>query len=322
MFSDARAFLIRLWAGWDEFFFAPQSGLPAAVFRFAFALNALVMYAIRFRDWRFYFTDAGFLPLKGVYDILPDYYRPQVSWYPQSAPLALAMNIGLIVCLILLLVGLVPRVAALVGFVFHIALIQRNYSVAYGADFIATFMFFSLIFIKSERRFSLTTWIRTRRGVVVGSDAGSASQLVSSVFVRVMQIQLCLIYMYTGLEKMKGASWWDGSAIWAVIGNQQLLFIDASWLKNFPLAIAVMTFTTLLFEIYFTPLVWNRSLRKWILILGCLMHFGIALSIGLFYFSFGMISVYVLWADPAWLSRTLRRLKVSANWIGPDGEQR
>lgn len=310
-------FLRGLWSGWEHFFFAPQTSLQVGVFRFVFALNALVMYSVRFRNWRFYYTDAGFLPARDVFEILPEFYRPQIAWFPQTPTLALAMNIGLLLCLLLLLVGLVPRVAAFIGFFLHVALIQRNYAVSYGADFITTFMFFSLIFIDSSRRFSLASWWRTRRGVVLTNDAGTVSQLLSSAFTRVMQIQLCLIYMYTGLEKMKGASWWDGSAIWAVIGNQQIMFIDASWTRNIPLLLAAMTFTTLLFEIYFAPLVWIPALRKWVLLIGCMMHIGIALSVGLFYFSFGMMCMYVLWADRGWLEGVLSGwFRVPASWMG------
>jgi len=306
----------KLWSKWEEFFFAPADALPAGVFRFLFAVNAFIMYAIRFKDWRFYFTDDGFLPQAGVFDILPEFYRPAISWFPHSAPTALAMNIGLLICLLLLIVGLVPRLAAAVGFFLHVGLIQRNYSVAYGADFITTFMFFSLIFMRSNRRFSLPAWWRARRGLSPMLDSGSVGQLLSSMGVRMMQLQLCLIYAYTGLEKMKGAAWWDGSAIWAVVGNQQIMFIDSSWLKHVPLLLAAMTFLTLLFEIYFAVLVWT-PLRKWIILLGIAMHTGIALSIGLFYFSFGMMCVYVLFADPVWLDATLTRyLRIPRSWLG------
>jgi hypothetical protein len=77
-----------------------------------------------------------------------------------------------------------------------------------------------------------------------------------------------------------------------------------------------MTFLTLLFEIYFAVLVWT-PLRKWIILLGIAMHTGIALSIGLFYFSFGMMCVYVLFADPVWLDATLTRyLRIPRSWLG------
>ncbi len=305
-----------VWNGWSQFFFDPQADLPPALFRFVFAMNALVMYAVRFRDWRFYFTDDGFLPVRGVLEILPEIFRPELSWFPQTAGAALAMNIGLIICLTLLLVGFLPRVSALIGFILHVGLIQRNYAIAYGADFITTFMFFSLIFIQSDRRFSLSAWLRSKNGRPIREKSGTIEQIFSSAFVRIMQIQLCLIYMYTGLEKMKGSSWWDGSAIWAVIGNQQIMFIDASWIRNVPLLLAAMTFTTLLFEIYFTPLVWIPALRKWILGLGILMHIGIALSIGLFYFSFGMMSVYFLWADSVWLENMMKSIGIPSSVLG------
>lgn len=315
MLNKFGAWLRGLWNGWNEFFFAPKPALQMGVFRFLFAVNAFLMYAVRIKDWRFYFTDDGFLPLAGVYDILPEFYRPAVSWYPTTASMALAMNIGLLVALAFLIVGVLPRLAALVGFLLHIALIQRNYSIAYGADFINTFMFFALIFMRSDRRFSLTSWWRSRRGLRAVEPVGSIQQLLSSAFYRVMQLQLCLIYAYTGLEKMKGAPWWDGSAIWAVVGNTQIMFVDLSIIGKFPLLLAAATFMTLFFEIYFAIIVWT-PMRKWIILLGCMMHIGIALSIGLFYFSIGMMSVYILFAKTEWLERVLTKMRLSPAWIG------
>lgn len=309
-----RSFFTDLWRGWETFFFAPRDLLSAGVFRFLFAANAFTMYAIRFYNWKFYFTDEGFLPAEGALRVLPDVFRPDIVWAPGTPAAAFAMNIGLLVALVFLMAGVLPRLSALIGFILHIALVQRNFAISYGADFINTFMFFALIFIRSGDRFSIAAKLRGAQRPRL--DEGSLSQLLSSAGVRVMQIQLCIIYLYTGLEKMRGDAWWDGTAIWGVIGNQQLAFVNSMWVRDWPMILGAMTFITLLFEIYFAPLVWAKPTRKWILLIGSGLHLGIAFSVGLFFFSFGMMCNYVLWAEPLWLERVLRRLRVPASFIG------
>ncbi|RYZ64298.1 MAG: hypothetical protein EOP05_22265 [Proteobacteria bacterium] len=171
-------------------------------------------------------------------------------------------------------------------------------------------------FIKSDVRFSLTSYFRSKRGKPRALKDGSLSQLASSASVRLLQIQLCLIYAYTGLEKMKGPTWWDGTAVWTVLGNRQLFSFDISWVRNAPLLIALMTFGTVFFEIYFAALVWIPKVRKWILSLGVMMHTGIALSMGLFYFSLGMISTYFVFLKPAFLEMVFGKMKISKAWLG------
>ena len=283
-------------SAWDKFFFGATSTVPIGIFRFAFGLLALVMYSIRAVNWKFYFTDEGFLPAANALEVLPEFHQPLISWYPHSVGMTLAYQILLIVALVFLTLGVFGRVAAAVTFFLHVAFLQRNYTVGYGADFIATFAFFSLIFMDNSRSFSLTSWwaSRSRRPLKPQSEASS---IVSTMGMRLMQLQLCIVYGYTGMEKLKGAPWWDGTAVWSVIGNTQLMIFDLSWLKNFPMVIAFMTFLTLFFETYFPAMIWYRPIRKWVLLLGVGLHLGITFTIGLFFFSFVMLAVYLLFID-------------------------
>lgn len=290
--------LTKLWRGWDQFFFAPTALLPIGIFRAVFGALTFVMYSIRSAHWRFYFTDEGFLPASRALEILPEFHQPILTWYPHSVGGTLAMQIVFLVALAMLALGVFGRVAALVSFVIHVAFLQRNYAIGYGADFVATFAFFSLIFMDNSRAFSLTAWWKKRRGLAWKAQ-GEISSMISTMGMRLMQLQLCIIYGYTGMEKLKGAPWWDGTAVWSVIGNTQLMLFDLSWLKNFPMVIAGMTFATLFFEVYFPAMIWYRPIRKWLLLIGVGLHLGITFTIGLFFFSFLMMSAYLLFLDEA-----------------------
>lgn len=290
------ALLSKIRNGWDRFFFAPTSTLPIGVFRAFFGALAFSMYAIRAANWKFWFTDDGFLPAATALEILPEFHKPLVSWYPHSVSGAFVYQVVSLIALAMLTLGVFGRIAALVAFLIHVAFLQRNYTIGYGADFVATFALFALIFMDNSRSFSLTSWWRRKRGGIEKAQ-GEISSMISTMGLRLLQIQLCLVYGYTGMEKLKGAAWWDGTAVWSVIGNTQLMLFDLSWLRNFPLVIAAMTFATLFFEIYFPAIVWYRPIRKWVLLLGVGLHLGITFTIGLFFFSFVMMSVYLLFLD-------------------------
>lgn len=291
--------LFSVFREWDRFFFAPVSMLPMACFRISLSATLLVMYGLRFLDWRFYFTDEGFLPAAKALEILPQVMRPVFAWYPTTDAAVLSMHGLLLVALLFLLLGIWGRFAAFTAFVLHLAFMQRNITIAYGADVVTTFFLFALIFADSGRYLSVFGFRKNRR-------ENTMNEIFSTVGVRLVQIQTCIIYGFTGLEKLKGPSWWDATAVWAVIGNQQIMLFDFTWIKHFPLAIAAMTYSTVLWEIYFPALVWVRPLRKWVLLFGVLLHFMIGITVGLFFFSLIMVSSYLVFVNPDWLKKKLR----------------
>ncbi|HVK61787.1 MAG TPA: HTTM domain-containing protein [Bdellovibrionales bacterium] len=286
----------------EKFFFAPVSPLSIGVFRFVFGLVAFAMYSVRFVNWRFYYTDEGFLPATASLEILPEFFRPPITWYPADPTLTLLCYIGFLIALACLTLGIFGRVAAIVALFFHIMFLQRNYAIGYGSDFIATFFFFSLVLAQNDRAFSLRAWLDRVKPEV----PDSLNQYLNTIGLRLLQLHLCIIYSYTGLEKMKGTSWWEGTAVWSVIGNPQLMIFDASWLQMFPVLIALMTFMTLFFEVYFAVLVWIKGTRKWILMLGVALHGGIGVMIGLMFFSLVMLSAYIAFLDVDWLKARLQ----------------
>jgi hypothetical protein len=301
MMRALAGFFKKTFAALDHFFFSPVPLLPLAVFRIVFGLNLLLMYFIRVTDWRFYFTDDGFVPSTNSLEILPEYFRPAIALYPATPLAALAVNIVLLLAIAGFTLGYRARVMAIIAFIAHLSLMQRNYSIAYGADIVSTFFLFALCFMESDRYLSIRSFLSPKAQV-----STPISNLFSTVGLRLLQLQLCVIYGFTGLEKLKGSSWWDGTAVWAVIGNRQIMMLDASWLKSVPLVIVAMTFTTVLWEVYFPALVWVKPIRKWVLLLGVLLHLGIALSVGLIFFSTAMISTYFVFVDPHWLHSILK----------------
>lgn len=297
----------------DRFFFAPVSLFPASLFRIFFGLNLLIMSCLRMKDWRFYFTDEGFVRANQALEILPEFYHPPLTWLPATPGQSLAYNIVLVGALVGLTLGLRARALAMIALLAHLGLMQRNFSIVYGADIVSSFFLFGLCFIESDRYLSLRRLFR--RGPILRRPV---SDLFSTVGVRLVQIQLCVIYGFTGMEKLKGPTWWDGTAVWAVIGNSQIMMIDTSWLRHFPLAIAFMTFLTVLWEVYFPVLVWVKPIRNVVLLIGVALHAGIALTVGLIFFSGAMVSAYFVFLDPSWLRNKLKRF-VPLRLLPPPG---
>src|SRR5436190_1700718 len=98
--------VVDLFKSTERFFFAPVSPLSIGVFRAVFGFVAFAMYLLRFVNWRFYFTDEGFLPARSAMEILPDFYRPWVTWYPSDPTAVFVLYLIFLAALLLLMLGL------------------------------------------------------------------------------------------------------------------------------------------------------------------------------------------------------------------------
>jgi hypothetical protein len=208
------------------------------------------------------------------------------------------MHALLVMFLVLLTLGIGGRWIMWLAWIIDMGFIQRNFSVNFGADIICSLFLFYMAFTQSCERLSLLNFFKQKKSF-------RWSDSLSSCMIRMMQVQICVIYAYTGFEKLKGSTWWDGTALWSVLANPQMVAVDLSFMRAFPTAIAVMSFVTILFEIYFTPAVWSRSLKFPWLIMGFCFHMGIGLLMGLMPFSLAMMSTYFLFLDPLELKQQI-----------------
>ena len=271
----------------EKFFFGQTDLFPVALFRLVFAIIMILMYTMRFFEIPLMFFDSGLMPFELASQFMPDFVKPPIYWFPTSDSMVvtyMCVHMGL---LLLLTLGILGQFTTWIVLFFHLALLQRNYTLMYGADLISTFFLFYLGFIQHNKYFSVLKYFRGRVITGIRSD-------LSSLGVRFIQIQLIVTYTYTGLEKLKGISWWEGTAVWKVIGNSLMVPFDLTFMSHFPFLIAAATYLTVLFEIYFGFAIFVPWLRKPWLILGGTFHLLAAVTMGLIFFSGVMVSSYIV----------------------------
>lgn len=300
----------KLWQSWNEFWFGEVSLLNLAVFRIFLGSTLFFMYLSRQFDVAAYYGPDSFIPRSLSMTLAPDFYQMSFPWYFWPDSWAAGVHLVFVLSLLLLVLGLAGRALVLLAWIFHMGFLYRNYSVAFGADLIGGIFLLYLAGTQCCTRLSIKTWLRDR--ILKRSEAMPLvlpkSDLMTSIFYRLIQIQLCVIYAFTGFEKLKGGSWWDGTALWTVLANSQISAFDFTWMRAFPTVIAVATFTTIAFEIYFPVLVWFKQTAKFLLALGLFFHVGIAFALALPTFSAVMLAPYLLFLSEETLQTAKNRL--------------
>ena len=142
--------------------------------------------------------------------------------------------------------------------------------------------------------YSLDRWLRRGRA---GGRTADAS-IGSNIAIRLIQLHLCIIYLFGGIGKMRGELWWDGSAFWFAIANLEYQSLDVTWLVRFPWLIALLTHVTVFWETFYWALVWNRLTRPLAVLMAMCVHGGIALCLGMPTFGLAMMIANLAFVPP------------------------
>lgn len=228
-------------------------------------------------------------------------YRESLSFHFTSDRAQLILTAILLISFLGMAIGRFARFFSIVAFVLHVSFLHRNMAIVYGMDMIGVFYLFYLCFANTTPN---------------GSRSKEAfTSMLTSTALRFAQIELCIIYAFSGMEKLKGPSWWRGEALWTVWSNAHIARFDLTWMSHFPLFILLATFLTLLWEIYFPALIWFKRWRPWILGMGVLVHAGIGLTVFIPHFAMIMILCYSVFLTEQEASSCLKWIQRRIPWI-------
>src|SRR5205085_6985895 len=113
-----------------------------------------------------------------------------------------------------------------------------------------------------------------------------------------IQVHMCIVYLFAGLGKLQGPSWWDGNAMWLSVANLEYQSIDMTWLASWPLTLNFLTHLTIAWEVSYAALVWPRLTRPIVLTLAIPLHLGIACFLGMITFGLVMLIANLAFVPP------------------------
>lgn len=282
---------------WENFWFSPVPLLNLSLMRFVMIGMMFGMYLFRLENIDL-FDERSFIPRESALKLMGDFYQSPVQWFFWPDSLAFVAHIVFVILLFLFWIGLGGRAIAWLVFIFQLGFLQRNYAISFGADVVSTVFLFYFVFAESTAHLSVKSFFSK-----ASKPKWFSTDLLTPVMYRMMQIHISVIYAYTGFEKLKGQTWWDGTALWPVLANPQMVVTNLEFVRHIPWLIPFITFTTIVFEIYFPAAMLSKKTRSAWLWMGVSFHLGIAILVWLFPFSLIMMSTYFLFIDPEYLKK-------------------
>lgn len=110
---------------------------------------------------------------------------------------------------------------------------------------------------------------------------------------RMLQVNLCIAYLSSGVAKMQGHEWWNGEAIFRSVMMPLYASVPMGWIASTPILAKLLGWGTLVLEAGYFVFIWPAATRRlWIFgIVG--LHLGILVFLGLGTFALTMIVLTV-----------------------------
>src|SRR6185369_12418823 len=171
-------------------------------------------------------------------------YGWSLLWFCESPTVLWAVHIAGLVVFVLFTIGLWTRPMSVLAFVLTVSYAHRAPLAMFGLDQINAMLAMHLLLAPCGAMFSVDAWRvrRMRRIPIVRSTS-------SNIATRLIQVHLCVLYLFAGMSKLQGQAWWDGTAIWNAVANLEYQSLDMTWLSRYPLVINVLTHVTIAWEI-------------------------------------------------------------------------
>lgn len=294
---------------WDQFWFTPSKPHTLALIRILGGGMLFYTHLV----WTFGLTD--FLGSKAW--ITADTARSLGSGfdgrnftlsylsYVESPSLLWTLHLSALVVFALLTVGLLTRIVAPIGLAIALAYCHRLTGSLYGLDQVNVLMATYLAISPCGAVLSLDRWLVRRRGAPLAPN----SHVMTTIATRLIQIQMCIVYLFGGISKMRGEQWWDGSAVWFAAANLEYQSVSLTWLVHHRWLIALLTHITVFWETFYPVLIWPRLTRPIFLAMAVAVHGGIALFLGMPTFGLAMIIGNLAFVPPEYVENAVNLLR-------------
>lgn len=287
--------LSAFWNAWRNFWFHPVTPESVSLFRILMGLLVLQILCIS--------IGGDFLNWYGTHALVQSASVQQYFWLasPKFDLLLAFQNdqtlqfyfYSVIVAAFCMTLGFCTRFSCIYV---TLALLSMHNHMPFninGGDAFVRLMVMYLCFANCGDCYSVDRWLAVRRSggkLPIEAKPGWA--------LRIIQIQLAIVYMHTFICKVNGQQWWDGTAVYFATRLEDLMRLQIPLFDSL-LFCKLLSWYTLVVEFAMFTLVWIKDLRYFVLASALILHLGIDVAINLPVFEWAFIFALVSFVDPA-----------------------
>jgi hypothetical protein len=294
-----RTFLNR----WDRFFFAPAPVEGIAIFRFVWCSLLLLALFFDLSNAADFYGPHALLSMETVKS---QFNYPHLNlFYFMGHDLSTVYFMMVVYGLALFsaMIGFQTRLSLFVSMVCMMSFHHRNIWLLSSAEVLMRIVMILLVCSPAGNALSIDSMIaRYKKNPLPREWAPWVLRLI--------QIQLSVVYLWTVWHKLKGDLWVDGTAIYYATRLQNMTNFPVPILLDNIFLIKIMTWSALALEFSLGTLVWFKEFRKPLIAMGLFFHLGIEYMMSIPFFELIMMALLLTYYTP-------EEMRAFANrWMG------
>ena len=334
-------------SAWDRFWFSPRDPRTLAFMRILCGLLAFYVHLTyswgllqyvgpdAWMDQRAADYNRLTIPIWGFHDNWSEDYVPfgtgnylwSVFFHVTDPAAIIALHVFFLACMLAFAAGFLTPYSALLSWIGAMSYALRASTTVFGLDTMMIILLLYLQIAPTGAVWSVDRWLLERSARRRGEEPPPVPRSVLACFAtRLLQFHFGFIYIASGTSKLLGASWWGATALNYVVANP--MFAPMAWKPYYNLlwamaqdrwvwetVMSASVVATLLIELGFVFVVWDKR-WTWLLVCGaCGLHLGIALIMGLTTFSLMMMVMVLAFVPPEQLRRVVPQVARSLAWL-------
>lgn len=303
--------------GWEQFWFTPRLPHTLGLLRIAVGLMLLYSQLVLASDLMSFLGEHAWVSNEMAKQLHDGSYGPADAarsylWHIESPTGLWLHQLFTILIMACFAAGFLTRLTAPVAWFLQVMYLHRLTGALFGLDQITTYCAMYLMLAPCGSCFSVDAWLRRKYRERIESRGGlswmfpaAVPSVAANIATRLLQLHLCVIYLFGGLSKARGQMWWDGTAMWYAVGIYEYQSNDATWIIHYPRLFTAMTHLTLFWEVFYCALVWPKLTRPIAIGMAVVVHLGIAAFLGMITFGTMMVAANMIFVEPTFVRKML-----------------
>lgn len=292
---------------WHRFWCTPADPLVVSTMRWFVGGMLVYTLAVWSVDLEaFFLRDGGWQSEALTRELLKDSWSHSLWWLISDSAIW-QFHLSCIAIVSLFWIGFMTPVTKWLALAIMVSYSNRVPLANYGLDQINSVLTLYLCLSPCGARLSLDSWLRNRYWPK--RERLHASEF-AGLAIRLIQVHFCIVYLWAGLSKLQGVSWWTGEAVWRAAANYEYQQVSLTWLAYVPWFVQLVSISTWAWELSFPFLIWSSKLRLPMLLVGLGMHVGIGMFMGMWTFGLIMCFGYIAFVPAKSLYSVLAKLRI------------
>ncbi|MBM3463065.1 MAG: hypothetical protein FJX76_13260 [Armatimonadetes bacterium] len=288
--------LRRMNETWNSIWFSAVAPQPVACFRILLGILLLIDALMLAPNLIMLLGPKGVMEPRVSYLLLRAPHVDLLRLLPDTTSWLVLFYVAYLVATVLFILGLHTRAASVAVFLGLSTLQTRNVMLLGTGDSFLRIMSFYMMFATSGAELSLDA--RQRSG---------APPEVPAWPIRLMQIQLSVVYLASAGWQLAGETWRSGEALYYISRLYDFQRFWVPYLFEHMWTIKLLTWSTILVELIIGIGLWITPIRRYVMVLGLCFHLFIEIVLNLGLLNWALLATYVLFLTPESIERLRRK---------------